>query len=76
LQKVELSLKNKVDEKDIKINFVRDLLRLRKQRPGLVQTEEQYMFVYLTVLQGLKDLKVTMDAPPPRPEEKTIELED
>jgi len=55
LKKVELQLKEKPDEEPT-INLVEVVLELRKQRPNMVQTVEQYEFCYLAINDGLKQI--------------------
>jgi len=39
------------------INVVKAVLAARRQRPGMVQTKEQYMFVYLALLERIRELR-------------------
>jgi len=55
LKKVELELKEHPDEVP-KINIAEEVLALRKQRPNMVQTVEQYEFCYLAINDGIKQL--------------------
>jgi len=35
---------------------VKAVLAARAQRPGMVQTKEQYMFVYLAILEKIEEI--------------------
>jgi len=39
----------------LRFNMFNTVLRLRKERPGMVQTKEQYIFCYLAVFEELED---------------------
>jgi len=54
LKKVELQLKEESEEP--KVNIAEIVLELRKQRPNMVQTVEQYEFCYLAINDGVKQL--------------------
>jgi hypothetical protein len=48
LEKLKHDIKHNVAPS---FNLVKEVLRLRKMRPGMVQTKEQYMFCYLTFME-------------------------
>jgi len=53
MQKINYEQKNNPNT-PVKINVVRSLLKVREQRLGMVQTKDQYDFLYHAVLAGLK----------------------
>jgi len=55
IEKLKLDLKQFPD-KEPKFNIIQSVLAARSQRPGMVQTKEQYMFVYLAILEKAKEL--------------------
>jgi len=55
VEKLFYDLKEHPDE-DPKINVVKMVLAARSQRPGMIQTKEQYMFVHLAILEKMKDI--------------------
>jgi len=55
IEKLRLDLQQRPDE-DPEVNIVKTVLFMREQRPGMVQTREQYMFCYLTLLEECERL--------------------
>lgn len=53
------------------VNIPKTLLAMRNYRPGLIQTEEQYLFCYEAIKDGVRpvvediELRKQMNAPPP-----------
>jgi len=55
IQQLRLNLKEN-PSKEPEFNIVKTILDERKQRPGMVQTKEQYMFCYLAILEEAEKL--------------------
>jgi len=55
IERFKLDLKEKPNE-DPKLSVVKAVLAARAQRPGMVQTKEQYMFVYLAILEKIEEI--------------------
>jgi len=55
IEKFKLDLAKKPQE-DPKLSIVKAVLAARAQRPGMVQTKEQYMFVYLAILEKTEEI--------------------
>lgn len=65
IEKLRLDIQN--HEQEPEFNIVKTVLYMREMRPGMVQTKEQYMFCYLTLLEecerlfGLKKQQLEKD---------------
>jgi len=55
VEKIKLDLKNNPDDEP-KVSVVKAVLEARARRPGMVQTKEQYMFVYLAILEKASEI--------------------
>jgi len=55
IEKLKLDLKEKPDDIP-KVSIVKSVLAARSQRPGMVQTKEQYTFVYLAILEKASEI--------------------
>jgi len=55
IEKLRLDLKQHPDEEP-KLGIVKAVLAARAQRPGMVQTKDQYMFVYLAILEKATEI--------------------
>lgn len=55
LEKLKLDLQEDPNA-EISFNIVQTILDMRSQRPGMVQTKEQYMFIYLAILEKAREL--------------------
>jgi len=53
---IEKLRKDLQDNIDPKFSIVKNIIKMRQQRPGMVQTKEQYMFVYLTIMEEIDRL--------------------
>lgn len=55
IEKFKLDLNERPHEEP-KVSVVKSVLRARAQRPGMVQTKDQYMFVYLAILEKTQEV--------------------
>jgi len=57
-------------QQQLYVNIVKTILYMRQQRPGMVQTKDQYVFCYLTILEetqrlfGVKNVKNGIETAP------------